>query len=327
MAFFRSHISLGINQINMKNSNQKNKFGSVEQTNFSDKNSLTTTNGLKIEHKLFTASISLYGGHVLTWQPKGQQPVFWMSNDSLFGNDKGIRGGVPICSPWFGGFETDLFQHNQDIDFTGVDKGLLANHGFARTSFWQVETIEITENTVKVVLILQGENQTPAWDIAYTLKQELEFGESFSQKLVIENKSTKDVEYTGALHSYFSVGSPKNTYIDALSEVSYFDKLLGTSNNVTTLNNCEGPIDRVYASNNVMNIVDNDWQRTLEVTSSDCHQWVLWNPGKKTADSMGDLHQGGENEYVCLEAANTTPVKIPAKSTVSFSQHIQIHNM
>jgi len=320
-------MSLNITEKSTLDLNQKNEFGSVEQTNFSDKNSLTATNGLKIQHKLFNASISLYGGHVLTWQPIEQQPVFWMSKDTLYGNSKGIRGGVPVCFPWFGGFETDLFQHNEIVDFTNVESALLANHGFARTSLWQVESIEITEELIKVILILQGENSTPAWDIDYELKQELIFGESFSQTLHIENKSAKNIEYTGALHSYFSVGDPKSTQVNELSEVPYFDKLTDEQNKVTPLLNCTGPIDRVYQSNSMMNIVDNEWQRIIAISSSNCHQWVLWNPGKDIADNMGDIHQGGENEYVCLEAANTTPVKIPAKSTVSFSQHIQIHNM
>jgi glucose-6-phosphate 1-epimerase len=304
--------------------NQQNEFGRIKHITFSDKSTLTTSDGLQIKHDLFDASISLYGGHVLAWQPKGQQPVFWMSKDSFFGNGKGIRGGIPICLPWFGGFESDLFQHNKVVDFEHVDKNLLANHGFARTSLWQVENIEISKSTVKVVLIQQGENKTPAWDIPYQLKQEIVFGESFSQKLFISNKSVKNIEYTGALHSYFSVGDPQKTYVNELSQVKYFDKLSGTFDNLSTLENCKGPIDRVYQSNNVMNIVDNVWQRTLEVTSSDCHQWVLWNPGKDIAASMDDIHSQGENEYVCLEAANTAPITIPTNSTVSFSQSIRI---
>lgn len=306
---------------------QNNAFGKVTTTVFSDQNSLTTTEGLLIEHQYCQASLSLYGGHVLTWQPKDQQPVFWMSKDSLFGNGKGIRGGIPVCLPWFGGFETDLFQHNESVDFTHVDQALVANHGFARTSLWQVENIEITEKSVTIILIKQGENQTPAWDIAYELKQELVFGESFSQKLFIENKSAKDVEYTGALHSYFSVGNPKNTHINQLSDVEYFDKLTGTYNNLSILNNCEGPIDRVYESNRVINIIDKDWNRIIEVSSSDCHQWVLWNPGKETADSMADVHKGGENEYVCLEAANTKPIAVSAGSKVSFAQKVVIRSL
>lgn len=306
---------------------QSNEFGRVEKTVFSDKNSLTTTEGLLIKHQYCQASLSLYGGHVLTWQPKEQQPVFWMSKDSLFGDGKGIRGGIPLCFPWFGGYESDLFQHNKDKELTDAEHALIPNHGFARTTLWQVDDVEITEEFVKVILIQQGENQSPVWNIPYELKQVLVFGESFSQEFIIVNKSTVDVEYTGALHSYFAVGDPKNTHINQLSDVEYFDKLSGTYNNISILNNCEGPIDRVYESNRVINIIDKDWDRIIEVSSSDCHQWVLWNPGKETAQSMADVHKSGENEYVCLEAANTKPIAISAGAKVSFAQKVVIRSL
>ena len=225
-----------------ENTVKTNEFGCVEKTTFTDKNSLTTTEGLLIKHVLFNASISLYGGHVLSWQPNHQQPVFWMSKDSLFGNQVGIRGGIPLCFPWFGGFVPDLFEHNKGIDFSGVEQALLANHGFARTTLWRLDNIEITETFVKVVLVQSDENQSPAWKIPYELRQELIFGTSFSQQLTVTNKSDEDIEYTGALHSYFAVGDPKSTYIDELSEIKYFDKLSGTHNNISQLKNCEGPI-------------------------------------------------------------------------------------
>ena len=304
-----------------------NKFGRVEKSTFSDEALLTTTEGLTITHSLCQASISLYGGHVLTWQPKEQKPVFWMSKASLFGNNKGIRGGVPLCFPWFGSYEADVFKHNQNKDITIIDKALIANHGFARTTQWAVDSVEITADFVKIILSQKGENRTPVWDVSYELKQELIFGESFSQSFIVSNKSNKAIEYTGALHSYFSVGKPAAVHIDQLSDVAYFDKLSGESTKISPLNNCEGPIDRVYQSSSKMNIVDKEWQRVIEVSSSDCGQWVLWNPGKKIADSMGDIHSGGENEYVCLEAANTTPVNIPAQSMVSFSQRVSLRSL
>lgn len=304
-----------------------NKFGSIEKTNLSDEALLTAAEGLTITHKLCQASISLYGGQVLTWQPIGQKPVFWMSKNSLYGNGKGIRGGIPICFPWFGGYEVDLFQRIKGKDLTHIDKTLIANHGFARTSLWEVDEIEVTADFVKIILSQKGENRTPVWDISYELKQELFFGESFSQSLIITNKSFKSIEYTGALHSYFAVGKPEMVHIKQLSNVVYSDKLSDEHNKVTPLNDCVGPIDRVYQSNDKIDIVDNEWQRIIEVSSSDCSQWVLWNPGKEAAEGMKDIHKGGENEYVCLEAANTVPVMVPAQSTVSFSQHVSLRNL
>lgn len=301
-----------------------NEFGQVKKSTFSDASSLTHTPGLSIIHSLFHADISLYGGHVLSWQPIKQKPVFWMSETSTYGNGKGIRGGVPICFPWFGDFNANTFEHVKNEMFTEEQKSLLINHGFARTSTWEVETIDLLENHVKIVLILRGEDKNPAWKIPFELKQELIIGESFSQCLFVTNKSAEPIEYTGALHSYFSVSSPENTAIEQLSEVYFDDKLTGGKKITKTLKNCTGPIDRVYYTNDTMNIVDSGWSRTLKVSSTDCHQWVLWNPGKEIASKMKDVHLAGENEYVCLEAANTQAIMVPALSTVKMGQTIEI---
>jgi len=303
---------------------KRNEFGYVEKTHFSDEELITTAEGLTISHQYCEASISLYGGHVLTWQPANQKPVFWMSEATSYGNGKAIRGGIPICFPWFGPFESTLFDHTKNQTLSSSETALLSNHGFARTSHWQLDSVDISETEVKVVLSLSGENASPVWNIPYTLKQELIFGESFSQKLIIVNKSQQAIQYTGALHSYFAVSSPDKTFIDELSDVHYFDKLTGDYDQKSVLQDCSGPKDRVYSTNNQMNIVDEAWQRTITVTSFDCNQWVLWNPGKDIAKGMKDIHAEGETEYVCLEAANTTPVAIPAESTVSFAQHITL---
>ena len=85
-----------------------------------------------------------------------------------------------------------------------------------------------------------------------------------------------------------------------------------------------GPIDRIYQSSDKMVIVDHKWQREIEVQSHGCQQWVLWNPGKG-GQNMVDLHAEGENEFVCLEAANTDWQEIASQSSVSISQTIKLH--
>lgn len=304
----------------------KNEFGTVKKSTFSDQSSTTSAAGISIVHSLFHATVSLYGGHVLSWQPINQKPVFWMSNDSAYGDGKAIRGGIPICFPWFGNFTQSTFEHTAHANFSDDEKSQLINHGFARTSLWELASIDVTEKHVKLVMLLKGENTNPAWKIPYEVKQELIIGESFSQQLFISNKSGESIEYTGALHSYFTVSSPSNTTIKQLSDVSFDDKLSGNKGVIQPLTNCVGPIDRIYYANNTMNIVDSGWNRRLQVTSFDCSQWVLWNPGKVTASKMADVHSGGENEYVCLEAANTQPIKIAANSTVKIGQLIEIVN-
>ena len=73
------------------------------------------------------ATISLLGANVIDWTPKDSEPVIWLSDEASFEQGKSIRGGVPICWPWFGA-------HESNADFPG--------HGFARTELWKFDDME-----------------------------------------------------------------------------------------------------------------------------------------------------------------------------------------
>ena len=282
-----------------------NAFGSVNKISLGE--SMT---GLRIEHEQCHAEISLYGGQVLSWQPKEQQPVLWISKDSVFEAGKAIRGGIPLCWPWFGPYSK-----------SEVKSG---NHGFARQQMWQLAEVDIDECSVKIVLTWQGENMHRLWPNACQLKQELLFGKTFSQTLYMTNSSNKDAQYTGALHSYFRVSGPKNITIDKLNSIEFDDKLSGQNNQIKPLKNCVGPIDRIYHSNQTMQIKDSAWQRVIEIKSFHAQQWVLWNPGVEIAQSMSDIHINGEDEFVCLEAANTQEQRLKSGETVVLKQTITV---
>lgn len=289
----------------------ENEFGRVEQYELSN-----GLQALRFEHQKGQGAISLYGGQVLSWQPSGQQPVFWLSDTSHYNHGKAIRGGVPLCWPWFGG----------EVKLANGELSKVSNHGFARQSEWQVTDIVISASAVEITLSLNGEAYSEHWPYAFGLTQILSFEDSFQQNLTMTNFSESSVEYTGALHSYFRVGDPEKTEIPTLKNTLYDDKLSGCVDKVSVLDNCMGPIDRVYHSSNSMLIVDHQWQRKIEVQSHGCQQWVLWNPGT-LATAMKDLHTQGENEFVCLEAANTGWHKIAPKSSVSISQTVKLHSI
>lgn len=261
---------------------------------------------LAINHQRCIARLSLYGGQVLSWQPKGEEEVFWLSNDSLYQQGKAIRGGIPLCWPWFGGYK---------------DAG---NHGFARQVNWQVQQIAITESAVNIELVWQGENQHKLWPHKVKVTQTLKFGDSFKQTLTIENLSSSDIEFTSALHSYFNVSHPDKAQVPALNDVEFDCKLTKHKAVNDQLTNLVGPIDRIYYSNSAMEIVDSGLARTIVITPDNVKNWVLWNPGRDTANTMADVHCGGENEYVCLEAANTDWQKLVAGNSVSMGQSIRI---
>lgn len=285
----------------------ENEFGQVYQAELTK-----DLSALVIEHLHTKAKVSLYGGQVLSWQPHGERDVFWLSKNADFEQGKAIRGGVPLCWPWFGTHPND-------------DDNKAGNHGFARGQLWQLDNINISEQGVEVYLSWQGERISDLWPFACQLNQILFFGRSFKQSLQMKNLSDKDTYYTGALHSYFSVSSPENIKIKALERASFDDKLTGLSYSPQPLNNGVGPIDRIYHTNNVMTIEDSKFQRNIEVKSINTKQWVFWNPGVELANNMADIHPNGEQEFVCLEAANTHVQLLASGKAVTMKQEISVN--
>jgi len=292
-----------------------NDFTQVFSIKLGQSNTTEGFEGLSISHSHCQAKISLYGGHVLSFKPTGHKDVLWLSEQASYQEGKAIRGGIPLCWPWFGANDKQT-------------KAIKAeNHGFARQLPWKVEALEADKSGVTVILVLTGDNQHPIWPNAYKLTQTLFFGKSLKQSLAMSNLSQEDAQYSVALHSYFTVSNPNNVSIDALTGASYSDKLTGNSGIQQQAVSCIGEIDRKYHSSEKMTLVDSQWQRKIDIMSYNCQQWVLWNPGAELADTMADIHPQGEQEYVCLEAANTTWQALPAGETVIISQEISITNL
>lgn len=289
----------------------KNEFGTIELFALSDE-----VKALRFIHNKGEGSVSLYGGQVLTWQPKGQQPVFWLSKDSKYSTTAAIRGGIPICWPWFGG-EVKAVEGNIEQ---------VSNHGFARQSQWHLDDIEISQSQLIITLSLSGKHFSKHWPATFKLSQKLVFSEQFEQTLTMTNLSEQPVEYTGALHSYFCISSPEKSNIPLLKSIKFDDKLSGEKGTLANISNCVGPIDRIYHDNQNQTVIDNGWQREINISSMNCQKWVMWNPGQAT-ESMADMHQGSENEFVCLEAANTDWQTIASQASVSISQKVTIKNL
>lgn len=281
-------------------------FAVISQTSLGQNIALLT-----IQHPLFNASVSLYGGQVLSWQPAGHDDVFWLSKTTEFKNGKAIRGGIPLCWPWFG----------PHFDEQGKNGG---NHGFARTNNWQLINHEITTENVKLLLEFTGESEHYLWPEKFNLRQTLVFSNTFSQQLSITNLSSKTVKFSSALHSYFKVSDPKNVQVPQLIDSVFDDKITTKKQQSDQIENCLGPIDRIYYCSDKQMIIDEGLQRKIILESNHCQQWVLWNPGQKTAEIMADIHLNGEREFVCLEAANTQWQSINAGESMTMTQKMTV---
>ncbi|AHG18301.1 glucose-6-phosphate 1-epimerase [Chania multitudinisentens RB-25] len=240
---------------------------------------------LVVTHPKVRAAIALQGAHLLAWQPNGDEPVLWLSDNTPFKTGSAIRGGVPICWPWFG-------------------KAGTPSHGFARNQPWALTAHDENENGVVLTFTLQDNEQTRQhWPHAFTLIARFKLGEECE----IELESHGDYQATAALHTYFQIGDITRVSIAGLGE-RYIDKVahIAEAHQAGDLV-FVGQTDRVYTQpTNCSLIHDPVLQRTIEVTHHHMSDVIAWNPGAALAASMADISEGGYKTMVCVETGRVT---------------------
>lgn len=239
------------------------------------------------------AAVSLQGGHVVHWQPVNQAPVLWLSRDARFESGKSIRGGIPVCWPWFG-------PHATTPAFPA--------HGFARTAVWEVIASNLEDDgSVQLGLrMVQGQGHPYAADDIW-LELSVRLGKTLSLELTTKNFGAEPVQIGEALHTYFRIGDIADIAIEGLDNNEYWDTVGGVVKRKQ-----EGEIrfaletDRVYINSPVeVSINDPLLQRRIHVRKSGSQSTVVWNPWTDKAARMGDLGQpDGWREFVCVESAN-----------------------
>lgn len=232
--------------------------------------------------------ISLDGGHVLLFRPEGEKPLLWLT-DRPVAAPGAIRGGVPVCWPWFA-------EH--------ADDPALPKHGVARTARWQLDMEECDATRGRWVLV----PEQPLWD-GLALKLEVDVVDGgLSLALTTENCSAQGVAITQALHSYFAVSDIAKVELQGLEGLNYRDKLQhmqeSTQQGVLRFT---AETDSIYShkeTDAAVLIVDHGWQRVIEVKKQGSDSTVVWNPGESAA-AIGDVGMDQVARYICVEAART----------------------
>lgn len=241
------------------------------------------------------AHISLYGGQVLSFQPHTQADWLFLSPQAVYQHGKAIRGGVPLCWPWFG------------PDPHGLGR---PNHGFARTQRWTL--LQSDDTPTGETHITLGLSDTPEsralWPHTFELTLEITVGSTLALALTTRNTGTAPFDITQALHSYFAVADLAQATVNGLEGCAYIDNATGARGALRQQAGAvrfEAEVDRIYT--NIppeLALVDGAGQRTLRIASTGSRTAVVWNPGASVAARMADLPAGGERHFVCVETAN-----------------------
>ena len=262
---------------------------------------------IEVTSDLAAARVYLLGAHVTDFQPRGREhkPVLWMSRESAFAEGKPIRGGVPICFPWFGG---------------KADDPKAPGHGIVRTRSWEIDAIhQRDDGSVEIVLGLQVPGE---FDITHTVV----VGRTLSMSLVAGHLGAQPAKYEMALHTYFTVGDVRKVHLGGLNGVTYVDKVdkftrKTQAGDVTFA----GETDRVYLDTaGAVTLHDPSMNRRITVDKRGSQTTVVWNPWTEKAARMADF---GDDEWptmVCIETANAADNALTLKPGASHTMTAMI---
>lgn len=243
----------------------------------------------RIQTPSCTGEIYLHGAHVTRWRPQGHDEVFWMSGRANYLDDKAIRGGVPICFPWFAGRTPD--DH--------PDPQTAPSHGYARTTLWDVDSVSEEDTGIGIML----HTRIGAFKINYAAY----FGLTFGMLMWVENASEEPAHFEQALHSYFTVGQVKQVQITGMESAGYLDTAGGANTNVAPT---EKPItlinetDRVYTTTETCTLIDPALSRKITIEKTGSGSTVVWNPWTDKAKAMNDFGNDEWPGMLCVETAN-----------------------
>ncbi len=240
-----------------------------------------------------SGSIACQGAQVLTWAPAGQAPVVWLSSDARFQATKSLRGGIPVCWPWFGA-------HAQDPAKPA--------HGFARNLDWEVRETASTAGGTRIVLAFTpGEAQRALWPHAADLSLAVTLGKTLRLVMTTRNTGGEPIVITQALHTYFHVGDIASVRVEGLDGCDYIDKAVSGDPRIRQ----EGPIlidrevNRIYLGcPGAVAIVDESLGRRILIDKSGSASYVVWNPWAETGAKFGDMGPDGYRKMLCVETTN-----------------------
>jgi len=240
------------------------------------------------------ASIYLHGAHVVHYKPAGQRGVLFMSAASQYRTGKPIRGGIPICFPWFAARAGD-----EDAPM----------HGFVRLSNWTVESIQRTGEGASVVLGFKSNSTTKmSFDGDFELRYHILIGPTLDLTLEVRNTGSREFVHEEALHTYFAVSDSRRITIEGLQGTDYISKVENMDRKTQTdrLVTIDREVDRVYQNTQApCRLEDPGFGRTITVEKENSNTTVVWNPWIDKSVNMADFGDEEWTGMVCIETANS----------------------
>jgi len=237
------------------------------------------------------AVISLQGGQILEFNAKEKPPLLWLSPKVIFELGTAIRGGIPICAPWFGPHRAQ-----QRSNFT------YPNHGFARTSMWQQQESRVEGNDDVLITLSLAHSASTLAIYPHEFEMQITFGlsEGLSIEYTMANRGEGPMPCEWALHSYFAIDNIADIRVDGLDGLDYIDS--ADNNAQQTLSDAvvfKQQVDRYFIAGSDTQSINT--AATISIAGENCPSVITWNPGQALAGKMKDIGNDNYHRFVCVE--------------------------
>lgn len=240
-----------------------------------------------------SAEIYLHGAQITSWQPAGAQEVLFLSELSHWQGGRAIRGGIPICFPWFR---------------AKAGNPQAPAHGFVRTKEWRIESMTVDDHgSVIVACSTESDESTHQWwPHGFLLMNRVTIGRTLKLELIVKNTGSDPLQFEEALHTYFRVGDAENVSVRGLDQIAYLDNADGNREKVQAGDVCfAATTDNAYLdTRDSVSVIDAALHRTVLTQKENSATTVVWNPWQQGAASLSDLGDDEWRRMVCVEASN-----------------------
>jgi glucose-6-phosphate 1-epimerase len=248
---------------------------------------------LEVTTKSASAEIYLHGAQVTSWKPAGFEDVIFLSGQSHWEDGRAIRGGIPVCFPWFR---------------AKSDDPKAPAHGFVRTREWRLDSVSAEGNGSVIAVFSTGSDASTRrwWPHEFRLALRITIGSTLGLELTATNTGSAPFSFEEALHTYFRVGQAASVRVHGLNGVSYLDNL--DQNRERTQSGdlvLTGTTDKAYLkTQSAAELVDPVLCRTVRTEKQNSRTTVVWNPWQQGAASLSDLGADEWRQMTCVEASN-----------------------
>ncbi len=281
--------------INLRTKEHKNMQSSITAMDFSG------LPGWRLCFGQAQLDIVQQGGQILSYFPDiNQPPLIWLSACAEYQQGHSVRGGVPVCWPWFG----DIQRNPAAVQkMTTKDAPF---HGLARTLDWQLTHSSAANNGVQLSLQLDASQGLSGWPHAATVQLQIELAERLTIRLHNHNLGSEPLAISQALHSYFAVSDIRQTQVEGLAGCTYYDTLEQWQLREQEGNlKFSGETDRIYLQvPEHLQIIDLGWQRRIDLRSQGSHSAIVWNPWIAKAQTLSGFASDAWQQMLCIESAN-----------------------